>query len=430
MPGRIAGDAPGPALHVGDVRFGAQAHRGTDAVQRRAHEALFVLVHEFRVALPADDESHDPTAFRGTVREDAAVPQHPQHGQLRAGGRQQPEARKLAIQLPVAKADDRHRRVIDGTDALAQSGIELSHHVRRRVRRRGDHHPVEFRRVGGRAQHVAATRVTRATLVTLAQHAMHRLAQAPFRVDDLVQVPDQLIGHLHEVIDAEWRLGEPVHGVLRQGNQGSPGNPGGRYVLRTPSDTPEFDRVVIASPSYAAADMVRELDAGLGKRVGAIDYSPVAVVGLGYRQLDRELPGFGLLTTTSAKLPVLGVLWDSSIFPDRAPEGGRIVRLIIGGQRNPELVDQDEQGLVRTALDGVRATMGLSAEPDVTYVKRWPRGIPSYAPGHIGRVDAIFERLASHRGLYLNSNAYRGIAMNDCVRNGRVLAERIVGEGG
>lgn len=233
-----------------------------------------------------------------------------------------------------------------------------------------------------------------------------------------------LIGHLHEIIDAEWRLGEPVHGVLRQNNQR------GRYVLRTPSDTPEFDRVVIASPSYAAAEMVTDLDAGLGKRIGAIDYSPVAVVGLGYRQLDRELPGFGLLTTTSAKLPVLGVLWDSSIFPDRAPEDGRILRLIIGGQRDPELVDQDEQGLVRTALEGVRAAMGLTDEPDVTYVKRWPRGIPSYAPGHIARVDAIFERLASHRGLYLNSNAYRGIAMNDCVRNGRLLAERIVGEGG
>jgi oxygen-dependent protoporphyrinogen oxidase len=45
-------------------------------------------------------------------------------------------------------------------------------------------------------------------------------------------------------------------------------------------------------------------------------------------------------------------------------------------------------------------------------------------------VDAVFERLASHRGLYLNSNAYRGIAMNDCVRNGRLLAERIVAEEG
>jgi oxygen-dependent protoporphyrinogen oxidase len=154
------------------------------------------------------------------------------------------------------------------------------------------------------------------------------------------------------------------------------------------------------------------------------------VVGLGYRGLDHDLDGFGLLTTTSARLPILGVLWDSSIFPDRAPAGGKILRVIIGGQRNPELVDQDEAGLIANALDGVRATMGVTKPPDVTYVKRWPRGIPSYAPGHIPRVDAIFARLAEHRGLYLNSNAYRGIAMNDCVRNGRQLAERIVAQAG
>ena len=146
------------------------------------------------------------------------------------------------------------------------------------------------------------------------------------------------------------------------------------------------------------------------------------------RPSTRTAAPVGLLTTTSARLPILGVLWDSSIFPDRAPAGGKILRLIIGGQRNPELVDLDDAGLIDKALEGVRRTMGVDTAPDVTYVKHWPRGIPSYAPGHIARVDAIFDRLGGHPGLYLNSNAYRGIAMNDCVRNGRELAERIVAE--
>lgn len=57
--------------------------------------------------------------------------------------------------------------------------------------------------------------------------------------------------------------------------------------------------------------------------------------------------------------------------------------------------------------------------------KRWDRGIPSYAPGHIARVEAIFARAAKIPGLHLNCNAYRGIAMNDCARNSRELAVRI-----
>ncbi len=230
-----------------------------------------------------------------------------------------------------------------------------------------------------------------------------------------------LIEHLHRNIEADWHLGAPVAALSRAGK---------RYTLEAGGASEEADRVVLATPSLAAAGIVRTLDTGLAERIAAIDYSPVAVVGLGYRKLDHDLNGFGLLTTTSARLPILGVLWDSSIFPDRAPAGGKILRLIIGGQRSPELVDQDDAGLIRNALDGVRATMGITAEPDVTYVKHWPDGIPSYAPGHIPRVDAIFERLADHPGLHVNNNAYRGIAMNDCVRNGRELAERIVAEAG
>jgi oxygen-dependent protoporphyrinogen oxidase len=40
-------------------------------------------------------------------------------------------------------------------------------------------------------------------------------------------------------------------------------------------------------------------------------------------------------------------------------------------------------------------------------------------------VDGIFEKLRSHPGLHLNSNAYYGVALNDCVRNSREAAERI-----
>jgi len=99
--------------------------------------------------------------------------------------------------------------------------------------------------------------------------------------------------------------------------------------------------------------------------------------------------------------------------------------VLIGGQRNPELVLQDDAGLVATARIGIRNTMQVDQDPDVTFVKRWDRGIPSYAPGHVARVDALFARLDRFPGLYLNCNAYRGIAMNDCARNARELAERI-----
>jgi len=219
------------------------------------------------------------------------------------------------------------------------------------------------------------------------------------------------------MIEAEWHFNEPVSSIERSGD---------RYGISSSQGSTPVDRVIVCTASYAAAEIVRGLDEEIARRLADIAYSPIAVIGFGYRSLRDPLDGFGLLTTSSARLPILGVLWDSSIFPDRAPPGCKCVRVLLGGQRNPELVNQDEAGLVRSAREGIEKTMGLTQDPDVTYVKRWDRGIPSYAPGHLANVDALFARVERFPGLYLNCNAYRGIAMNDCARNSRELAQRVV----
>jgi oxygen-dependent protoporphyrinogen oxidase len=185
------------------------------------------------------------------------------------------------------------------------------------------------------------------------------------------------------------------------------------------------DQVVVSATAPAAAAMLHGMDDELASRLAAIEYSPLAVVGFGYRHLDHPLDGFGLLTTTAAGLPILGVLWDSSIFPDRAPAGSKCLRVMIGGQRNPEQMRLDDAELLATARAGIRLTMGVDAEPDVSFVRRWEQGIPNYPVGHLRAMDELFDHVARYPSLHLNCNAYRGIAMNDCVRNSRELAQRL-----
>jgi len=227
--------------------------------------------------------------------------------------------------------------------------------------------------------------------------------------------------HLRNTIPATWHLSTPVTKVVREGTSYAV-----TYTSEGESHTETFDSIVLATQAHAAARIIADMAPALAQKLAAIEYSPVAVVGFGWHELDHPLDGFGLLTTTKARLPVLGVLWDSSIFPDRVPPGGKSVRIMIGGQRNPELVDQDEAGLIATALEGLRITTGIDKPPDVRFVQRWDRGIPSYRVGHIPAVDQIFSDLQSFPGLKLGGNAYRGIAMNDCVRNGRQIAEELV----
>ena len=233
--------------------------------------------------------------------------------------------------------------------------------------------------------------------------------------DGLGTLPQRLA----ELTPADWRLGDPVQTVTRSGT-------GFDVVAR--SSSAEVDQVAICAPAFAAASMLTGLDAALAGGLARIDYTPIAVVGLGYRAAPAALDGFGLLTTSASGVPILGVTWDSSVFTSRAPAGGSSLRVMIGGQRAPELVSLDEASLIETARTGLRITMQIEQTPDVSYVRRWARGIPAYSPGHPAVVRAVFDRLAQIPGLHLNCNAYRGVAMNDCARESRELALRIAGQ--
>ena len=225
-----------------------------------------------------------------------------------------------------------------------------------------------------------------------------------------------LVAHLETLLDIGIHKGAAVEGIERSGEG---------YRLAVSSGLHEADVVVVAPPAHAARDILAPLGGGFAQRLDAIGYSPVAVVGLGYDHLDHPLDGFGLLTTSSAGKKILGVLWDSSVFPDRAPQGKKSLRVLIGGQRDPDLPSLDEGKLVDLALEGVAETMGCRAAPDVVYFRRWARGIPNYSVGHLANVHGLFALAEKFPGLYLNSNAYYGISMNDCVANGRKTAEKI-----
>jgi oxygen-dependent protoporphyrinogen oxidase len=187
---------------------------------------------------------------------------------------------------------------------------------------------------------------------------------------------------------------------------------------------------VLAIPAYAASTALGSLDPQISDALSAIPYSPVSVVALGYEQaaLGNPLDGFGFLIPRLEKRRVLGALWDSSVFPNRAPAGKALIRVMVGGVRNPELAALPDGDLVALTREELAATMGITAAPALARSFFHDKGIPQYLVGHGKVLDRIDGRLAAFPGLYLNSNAYRGIALNDCVLQSRLTAERIARE--
>jgi oxygen-dependent protoporphyrinogen oxidase len=187
------------------------------------------------------------------------------------------------------------------------------------------------------------------------------------------------------------------------------------------------DALALTCPAYAQATICQNFDGELATALRSIPYNRIAVVALGFRSEDihRPLNGFGYLSPQRERRDVLGVQWCSSIYPDRAPAGTVLLRAMCGGWSRAEIINWPDRQLVEAVRTDLACSLHLRAPPIFTQVIRWPRAIPQYHLGHLDKVAWIEKRAASHPGLFLGGNAFRGVALNDCVEQAGLLAHRL-----
>ncbi|MEM6431990.1 MAG: FAD-dependent oxidoreductase, partial [Deinococcota bacterium] len=121
----------------------------------------------------------------------------------------------------------------------------------------------------------------------------------------------------------------------------------------------------------------------------------------------------------------LGVLFTSSLFADRAPDGKVLLRVLLGGYRQPTICELAEQDVLKTVKRDLEITLGITAQPEFVHDIRWPKGIAQYTLGHRDRVDDIMNRLPND--LYLTGNSYYGVSVNDTISQAKTLAEVLAG---
>src|SRR5262249_6909056 len=118
----------------------------------------------------------------------------------------------------------------------------------------------------------------------------------------------------------------------------------------------------------------------------------------------------------------------SGSYPARAPAGHVLIRFFLGGALNAEVLHEDDASLVTRARLELAEALGVSAEPVLVRVARWPVSMPQYRVGHLARVEAIERRVGALPGLHLAGAAYRGVGIADCVRSGEAAAEAMFDE--
>jgi oxygen-dependent protoporphyrinogen oxidase len=236
------------------------------------------------------------------------------------------------------------------------------------------------------------------------------------------------MGMLTDALEASLtgtlRLGTPVRLLHRNET---------RWVVEAGPDgasrTHSVDAVVMATPAHVMAAM--ELPAALRRHatpVERIDYAPVSTLTLGFRrsQVAHPLDGFGMLVPATERRGILGALFNSTLFPNRAPDDHVAITCFIGGARHPARAREGPELLVARAMEDLRELLGVRGEPVFTKHVFWPRAIPQYSVGYGAVKDAADTMELSNPGLYLAGNYRSGVSVADCVGGGQRIAERVV----
>ncbi len=193
--------------------------------------------------------------------------------------------------------------------------------------------------------------------------------------------------------------------------------------------TESFDAVIAALPAPALAAL---RFGTLGERplasLDTIEHPPVTSIFLGYRreQVAHPLDGFGMLVPEKEPRSILGVLFSSSLFPGRAPEGHIALTVLVGGTRQPDLARLPVAQLLPRVESDLRELLGVSGPPVFAHHTVWPRAIPQYNLGYELHLATMADCERAHPHFYLGGQARDGISLPACVAAGEKLAARIV----
>lgn len=197
---------------------------------------------------------------------------------------------------------------------------------------------------------------------------------------------------------------------------------GSGWAVTSGSDRIDASVVILSSPAYAVASLLRPLDAEAAALCDAVPYVSTTSVALGWKRsaLSHSLAGSGfVIARRHNRVRITACTWVSSKWDHRAPADHVLIRAFAGGAHDPGAVNLGDRELIDMAVRDLTPILGISAAPMLTRVFRARNAGAQHHVGHRARLAALERRLAVHPGLFVAGSGFESIGIPDCVANGR-----------
>ena len=211
------------------------------------------------------------------------------------------------------------------------------------------------------------------------------------------------------------------------------GGAGPRWRVATPRGSIETGGVILACPAWESARLLEPLAPDAARILGDLEYADVALAtfAVGEEHLARPLDGNGFLVPRSQGLLTTACSWSSSKWQHYARAGLAVLRVSAGRTDDRRWLDLGSDELV-SALAGELAETGVVGRDGAARgciearVRSWPRSLPQYRPGHLGRVAAVDACLAGDTpGLAAAGAALQGLGLPACIRSAQTAARQV-----
>ncbi len=231
-------------------------------------------------------------------------------------------------------------------------------------------------------------------------------------------------------------LGPALHcGVevisLQRGGGGNPQS-GARIEISIKSeagnDSIITEHLVLATPPNIAAKLLQSAPELIEKsRLNEIEFASLAVVSLGYQKsaIGHSLEGFGFLIPRSEKLRTLGSVWNSSLFPNRAPADHVLFTSFVGGATDPAATSLPARDIATLVHRELAPILSISQPPVFSNVQLYERALPQYNLGHLDRMARPSESAPPNENLWFVGNYLRGPAIGACVEQALSVSQDI-----
>jgi oxygen-dependent protoporphyrinogen oxidase len=200
-----------------------------------------------------------------------------------------------------------------------------------------------------------------------------------------------------------------------------------KYSTHTCSEEINCNKLITTCPAHSIKDILTFAEKDEIEAITNVEYAPVSQLILGYKNWDGlSVNAFGGLVPSIEKRNILGVLFTSSFFKNRAPENSVLLSVFIGGKRRPELDKLSDEEIINIGLNEIKNMLKpKDAILELTKIYKHKYAIPQYEISSEIRFKMANELERKYNGLIIGGNLKDGIGMADRIKQARNIAERI-----